>query len=47
MHRMCQINHEIIPKMPTRCTVEQYDRLCHDKNRHAEKQQMLADSVLK
>lgn len=47
MHRMCQINHEIIPKMPSRCTVEQYDRLCYDKNRHAEKQQMMADTVLK
>lgn len=47
MHRTCQINHEIIPKMPSRCTVEQYDRLCYDKNRHAEKQQMMADTVLK
>lgn len=47
MHGMFQINHEIIPKMPSRCSVEQYDRMCHDKNRHAENQQMLADSVLK
>lgn len=47
MNNFCRVNHEITPKIPSRCTVEQYAKCSNQKNRYAEDQQKLADRILK
>lgn len=47
MNRYGKGDHEILPKIPSRCTVEQYAKLFDDKKRQSENQQIQAERVIK
>lgn len=47
MHRFRRKNHEILPSIPSRCTVEQYAKISEEKNRQSENQQKVAEHVIK
>lgn len=47
MRKFSKGNHEIHPKRPSRCTVEQLANLSEETHRHCENQQKLAEHLIK